>query len=312
MSLLRSELVRFRSRRAVVLLLVVGFALALVTTGATLWNNRPISDAERAESAAIAQRDVEACRENPRRYVGRNDPGRCDQLYQHQDVYIGRYVSPFDELARTLPLAVMGILGFTTLLAGTTYVGAEFASGAMSNTLLFRPNRWQVWLAKVLAVTAWVTAFAVATIGICLLALVLVAETRSGNTPSQTQVVELAGRGSRVLVVVVASAVLGAALTTALRATIATTGIVLGYLLVGETLLRAVAADVVEPWLLSTRVLAFARPGLRLQDYDFSYDASAPPAVTVITFWSSATYLGILALVVLIICAAVFDRRDVP
>lgn len=305
MNLLCSELIRFVSRRAVVLLLVVGFVLAVVATGATLWNNRPISDAERAESAAFVAQDVEACEERPRRY-GVGDPERCEQMFTQMNY--SRYISSFDDLAQELPLAIMGILGFTALLAGTTYVGAEFASGAMSSTLLFRPTRWQVWMAKVAAVAVCVTLLAALAIGVCLLALSLVAETRSGADPSGAQLRDLAGRGARVLVVVVASAVLGAALTTALRATIATTGIVIGYLLVGETLLRAVAGAV-EPWLLSSRVLAFVQPGARLTDYGGG--SFAEPVVTIITFWSSATYLGILALTLLLACAAVFQRRDV-
>ncbi|MGI8985259.1 MAG: ABC transporter permease subunit [Nocardioidaceae bacterium] len=308
MNLLRSELVRFAARRAVVLLLLLGFVLALLAVGATLWNNRPITDAERAESTALAQQAVEACQENPRRYVGSNDPARCDQL--SQNLYVGRYVAPFDQLAADLPQAIMGILGFTALLAGTTYVGAEFASGALSNTLLFWPNRLQVWLAKVVAVTVWTTLFAAVTIGLCLLAVALVAETRSGGDPSQAQLLRMAGRGSRVLVVVVASAVLGAALTTALRATIATTGIVIGYLLVGETLLRAIAATTVEPWLLSIRVLAFVRPVVRLEDYGDGF--AAEPVVQVVPFWSSVVYLAVLSLVALTACAMVFHRRDVP
>jgi len=306
MNLLRSELVRFTSRRAVVLLLVVGFVLALVATGATLWNNRPITDDERAEGAAMAAQQVEDCRATPRAY-GYRDPDRCEELSQF--VSANRYPSPFNNVADELSLGIMGILAFTALLAGTTYVGAEFASGALSNTLLFRPNRWQVWVAKVVAVAVWTTAFAAVAIGVCLLAVALVAETRSGGDPSQAQVLKLAGRGLRVLVVVVAGAVLGAALTTALRATIATTGIVIGYLLVGETLLRAVAATTVEPWLLSVRVLAFVQPGVRLETYSGNF---TEPTVRIITFWSSATYLGILSLALLLACAAVFHRRDVP
>lgn len=307
MNLVRSELIRFASRRAVVLLLVIGFVIAVVATGATLWNNRPITDAEVAESAEIVAQDVALCEERPRRY-GVRDPDQCEQMFTNMGY--SRYISSFDDLAEEVPLALMGILAFTALLAGTTYVGAEFASGAMSNTLLFRPTRWQVWLAKVAAAAIWVTAFAVVTIGLCLLALALVAETRAGNAPSQDQLVELAGRGARVAVVVVAGAVLGAALTTALRATIATTGVVIGYLLVGEALLRAVAASAVEPWLLSIRVLAFVQPGLRLENYGDQF--AMEPVVRIITFWSSATYLGVLSLAVLVACAAVFQRRDVP
>jgi ABC-type transport system involved in multi-copper enzyme maturation permease subunit len=97
-------------------------------------------------------------------------------------------------------------------------------------------------------------------------------------------------------------------LTTALRATIATAGVVIGYLLVGEALLRSVAGATVTPWLASTRINALVTSPLRVYDYD---DMAEEPKITLLHLWPSAAYLGIILVIVMGLCALVFARRDV-
>ena len=50
------------------------------------------------------------------------------------------------------------------VIAGCTFVGADWASGSMTNQLLFVPRRTRVWLAKAAAVTIWSGAFALVVI----------------------------------------------------------------------------------------------------------------------------------------------------
>jgi hypothetical protein len=83
-------------------------------------------------------------------------------------------------------------------------------------------------------------------------------------------------------------------------------GVVIGYLLLGEALLRGIFGYAIEPWLASSRVFAFVRPRLVITDYD----GIRPD--TVLNMWPSALYLGVIALVVGAVCAVVFSRRDVP
>lgn len=314
MNLLRSELNRFRSRRAVVLLLGLAFVFSVVITASTLWQNRPIDDRDLEQARENAQFEIENCERQPRFYGHKGDPDACAeeilaQVERSPENYVGRYPSPFDSLAEEVPLAVMATLSFLALLAGTTFVGADIASGAMSTTLLFRPHRWQVWAAKLAATVVWTALIASVTLVVCLGALAWAASSDPKTGMVGRDGAELAWRGLRVLLVVVGAAVLGAAVTTALRSTIATVGVVIGYLLLGETLLRAVFAQAVEPFLASTRVFAFVRPRLVLVDWD---QGGRRPDRTVLDMWPSAAYLGVIALVIYAICALVFSRRDVP
>ena len=74
MRLLAVELSRFRSRRAIALLGLAAILAAVVLVGATAWNTRPLTQADRADAAAQAklegqkpemQQQVRACRADP-------------------------------------------------------------------------------------------------------------------------------------------------------------------------------------------------------------------------------------------------------
>lgn len=315
MNLLLSELNRFRSRRAVVLLLVGAFVLSVVITAATVWENRPFEAGELAEARQLATEqavlEVERCERNPRRYFGRDNPKQCQRLLGqvYPEEYLGRYPEPFDSVAENLPLSLMAIFAFLGLLAGTTFVGADIASGAMSNTLLFRPHRWQVWAAKITTTVLWTTLVAGTALVLCLSALALTASSDPATGMAGRDGAELAWRGLRVLIVVVAAAVLGAAVTAALRSTIATVGVVIGYLLLGEALLRAVFSLAAEPFLASSRVFAFVRPRLVIEDWSAG---GRRPVRIILEMWPSAIYLGVITVVVVAVCALIFSRRDVP
>ena len=79
MRLLAVELNRFRSRRAIALLGLAAVVVAVVLVGATAWNTRPLTQADRADAAAQAelegqkpelQQQVRACRADPQDYLG--------------------------------------------------------------------------------------------------------------------------------------------------------------------------------------------------------------------------------------------------
>lgn len=313
MRLLLAELDRLRSRRAVVLLLVAGFVFAVVATASTLWQHRPITDAEKRQAAvAFAQVSAEnerqraICEKHPERF-GVKDSQHCVRVFSFRpESYVGRTTLSFARDSRSLALVISSIVGFLVLLAGTTAVGAEFTSGSISNTLLFRPSRWQVWAAKMTAVAIGVAVVAVVTVAVCLGLLAVVAGSSDTTPVPPDGYAVLAYRGLRMVMFVVAAGVIGAAVTAALRATIATVGLVVGYVVIGEALLRAVVGSSFTPWLASTRVAAFIDPPRRLVDY-----STSPPSRTLITLPGASLYLGLGTVVVLVVSAFVFSRRDV-
>ena len=108
------------------------------------------------------------------------------------------------------------------------------------------------------------------------------------------------------VLVVGAAAMLGAALTAALRSTMATVGLVLGYLLVGEALLRAAFLEQTARWLASHHVAAFVDGRLRVTTYN-----GMRPEVFRFFLHESAIYLGAGMAVALLVSYVVFQRRDI-
>lgn len=321
MRLLVAEMRRLLSRRAVVILLVTGFVLGALVTGAVLWNGRPIGAGDLAAAQEQLEqsygprgleqleRDVARCEENPRRFGG--GPGfDCEQIRPRAEDFIGREVLQPQSLRDYLLIPLTALLGLLALIAGTTFVGAEYASGSMSNLLLFEPRRGRVWAAKTAAVLLVTAVFAVLVLGTAMAVALTAAVAWSDVTWTSTQSWYSAYATVRGITVVVTAGVVGVAMTFALRATIATVGLVLGYALVGETMLRAIAQGFVEPWLLTSHLGAFLRGRLKLYDYSDDFGGRRPDA-TVLHVETSAYYLGALLLVLLVASWLTFRRRDV-
>jgi hypothetical protein len=88
-------------------------------------------------------------------------------------------------------------------------------------------------------------------------------------------------------------------------------GLVLGYALGGETLLRLLWTGA-ERWLISNHVIAFIKDGVKRRVYPEFCDGPCRPQVIVITMADAALYLGLLTGLALVASWLVFRRRDVP
>jgi ABC-type transport system involved in multi-copper enzyme maturation permease subunit len=305
-SLLLAELRRLLARRAVVFLLIAGFALAALITAGVLWEGRPITAGDLAYGQEQYERDIAACEENPRRYGGGRGFECADAMMRPED-YVYRQVLTPAAVLDGLLVTLTTLLGLIALVVGTTFVGAEWTSGSMSNLMLFEPRRSRVWLAKVVAVVVVVTAFATAVLGLVVVASLAAAVSWSDAPWGSTRGWDAAYATLRGVTVVVALAMVGVAMTLALRSTIATVGLSFGYALVGEAMFRAVAAQAVEPWLLSSHMFAFLQGRLELYGQSFG----RRPDVTVLHLQTSALYLGASMLVLLVASWLTFRRRDI-
>jgi len=311
MRLFGAEMRRFLARRAVVLLLIAGIGLSLFIVGAELWHHRPVSEAamqaaqEQVETESqrrVVQRQYERCLEHPRRYGG-----NCNNVLPQLEWFLSENpLEPLQSL-KTVSLPIVVTLGFMALLAGTSFLGAEFSSGSISNVLLFEPRRWRVWLAKMAATGTVVGLVAIVTVvlGYGTITAFGMAWTDVSYTGDQWWA--LAYRALRVVLVIGGAALLGAALTAALRSTIAAVGLVLGYLLVGEALLRAVFIEQTVRWLVSNHVSAFVDGRLKV----IHYPEDGRRQVFRFHLAESAIYLGVGMAVVLLISYLVFRQRDI-
>ena len=112
------------------------------------------------------QRDIARCEKRPNRY-GAASATECAQMMGPRvEWYISRPQLSLAEAQRNQGLAVFVFLTGLLMLAATTFVGADWNSGSMSNQLLFEPRRIRIWLAK----AGSVMALAALTLGLVLTA----------------------------------------------------------------------------------------------------------------------------------------------
>jgi ABC-2 type transport system permease protein len=322
--LLRVELSRFFSRRAVALLLLGAALLTLLVAGTTIWNTRPVSGSDLAAARdQVAQqvsapgfaRDLEQCRAAPEDFFG---PGTsaadCTRnLTPRVEDYLAR---PRLDLGRERGgggLAVVVIVSALMIVVGTTYAGSDWATGSMSNQLLFEPRRLHVWAAKAGAALVGCLAVAAVLVAGFWLALYLVAQARGIDTGAtvQEQVRWAATRGALLAGL---AGLGGYALTMLLRHTVAALALLFAYAAGGEALLAIAPVDRSARWSLATNVFAWLNDGVRV--YDDSIGCRPSQLGCDMTFRiglaHGATYLGVLLLVTMVVSALVFRRRDVP
>ena len=324
MRLLGVELSRFRSRRAIVLTLLAAVALAAVMVGTTLYDTRPVSsDAmARAEQLAAQQadqrrvvRDLQLCESDPETYMG---PGAteadCQQMLPQPEWYLERSVLSLREELNDTGMALIFLLLVAAIIVGTTFSGADWASGSMGNQLLFEPRRVKVWLAKGAAVVLGVALFATLVLAVFWALLAGFAVMRGIVTPPGvlTEVWQTAARG----VALVSGAALGAyALTMMFRSTVGTLGLLLGYAVAGEALAATLPITKMSQWTLSQNVQAWLSNGVEVYDDSLCQGSAmegGDSCTYLLTLEHAAAYLGVLLVLVVVASLVTFRRRDVP
>ncbi|QIK76220.1 hypothetical protein [Nocardioides piscis] len=324
--LLGVELTRLRWRRAVVSLLVAAFAMPLIVLAITLWDSRPVSADELAQAERLAaeqrndplfERDLEQCRKDPGSW-GAATADDCEALMEPQaEWFLTRQPLEIGPVLRDQGTAI-GVVGMMlVLLAGATFVGADWASGSMSNQLLFEPRRLRVWLAKAgaLAVAGAVTA-AIAQ-GVFWLGIWLAARSWDIEASAQTWD-RVDGVVLRSVALVVGAGVLGFALTTLFRSTVATLGILFAVSVGGMIVLGALGLD--ARWSPITNLEAWIQDGaeyfsdgeVMCTRDESGNETCEGGGVQTLTWWESARFLGTILAGSVTLSIASFVRRDVP
>ncbi len=323
--LVRLELTRLRWRRAVLVLLAACVLVPAVVFATHAWETRSVSDADLAAAQEQLdrdladpgyQREIRRCERNPDRYGV--PAGECaDSVGPQLDWYLYR---PQLEVADTLDqqgLAIVVFLAGLLMLAATTFVGADWSSGSMSNQLLFEPRRSRVWAAKATAV-ALLAALATATVlaafwaGIWLLV-------GARDLEVTTAVVRDVQWTSLRAVGLVAAATLGAyAVTMLFRSTVFTLGAMFA-VSVGSTIVLA-AVGLGGRWMPHTNVLAVLSDGTsyyREPPFECYQDGQPPAGLDcrqfgTLTLGDGVLHLGVVLVVATVLSVWAFRRRDVP
>ena len=189
MRLVLVELARLRSRRAVVLLVLLAALLGAMLAGTAAWDTRPVPDraVERAQvqAAALAgdpkvQEDLSDCESNPEDYFGPDaDPAVCERfLLPRTEDFLPRQPLDLDAVLEGRGLALTTLVTALLIIAAATFAGADWSTGSIGNQLLFRPRRGRVWLAKAAAVLLGALGAATVVLGGFWVFLTLVAESR--------------------------------------------------------------------------------------------------------------------------------------
>ena len=323
MRLFRVELTRFRSRRAIVLLLVAAALLTGLLAASTVWETRPVSAADQARAQAQAdaeaqqpyiQREIARCEKNPARYfgVGSGAPDCAENISPKSEWYLYRSVLSLAQERNDSGIAALLIVSALMIIVGTTFAGADWSSGSMSNQLLFEPRRPKVWLAKGAAVLVGTLVASAVILTAFWVTLYLVAESRGIQTGAQVQeqIRWLVGRG---VVLAGLGGLGGYALTMLVRHTVGTLAALFAYVVGGEALIAALPMEGAARWSLSNNVFAWVRDGHRYFDESIRCLPGRPcNQEALLTLGGGATYLGVLLAVVAVVSVLLFRRRDIP
>ncbi len=324
MRLLAVELSRFVSRRAIVLLVLATLVVAVALAGAAAWDTRPLSRADRTDAAAQAdlegqraeiQQQVTACRADPESFLGPSAAAEdcADALipgpeaYYPRDPLTLRHTLSSEGLGMPLALIVVSLM----VIAGCTFAGADWASGSMTNQLLFVPRRPRVWLAKAGAVTLGTGVVALVAISAFWLILGLIAQGRGIDVESG-EVTHVVWHVVRATALAMGAGLGAFALTMVFRHTVATLALLFVYSIGGEIVVNLLPFDGSGRWSLGNNALGWLATSYRY--FDASIDCTPGErcsSTQTMTHLESGTFLGVLLVIAVAVSLVWFNRRDV-
>lgn len=322
MRLLLVELNRFRSRRSIALIALATVLVAVAFVGATAWNTRPLTQDDRTDAAAQAelegqrsemQQEVRACRADPAGYLGPSaSADECDDAlvptaesyYPRGDLALTRVL---EKEGIYLALIVIGLI----VIAGSTFVGADWSSGSLTTQLVFEPRRTRVWLAKAAAVMIGSGLIAVVVLSGFWLGLGLVAEARGIGT-SSAELMEVVWHVVRAVGLAVGAGLGAFALTMLFRHTVVTLALLFVYAVGGELLVNLLPLEAASRWSVGNNAVGW----LALHhDYYGASDQCAPGArcgtTQVMSHVEAGSFLGALLAIAALVSLVWFKRRDV-
>ena len=318
--LVRVELTRLRWRRAVLLLVLFCIAIPALVVVGRAWATRPVSEADVAAVIADNQGEVTACVERPRQYALPRTAGQEECEQQVASWYLYRDELTLAEERAGSGLGVVAVLTALLLLAGTTFAGHDWASGSMSNQLLFDSRRGRVWTAKALAVS--LVALVTATVVSTAYWLVLGGIMRWRDLPiADGGLTDSLLHGLRGAGFATAAALGGYALTMLFRSTVATVGVLFGVSVAGGIVIAVVGLG--GQWQPQTNVAAIVQNGTTYYTdvpescYSGGVYREPDPGSTCdpereLSAWHGVGYYGVALLAVGGASVASFRRRDVP
>lgn len=322
--LIQAELTRLRWRRAVLVLVGAALVVPALIAGSHAWETRPVTASEltqaQREMDDFLAMDIESCTDHPGDWDV--DPEldaeaverECTEMmgdYGSPEDWLGRSVLDLEDVRTGSALAAVTVLALIAVLVGTTFVGHDWATGSMSNQLLFESRRGRVWWAKAIAVATGTAVVALFSLAIFWGIVAAAASSRGITTPDA--VWSAVGWGSvRSLVLVSGAAVIAYALTTLFRSTVGALGLMFAATMLSTIVLATLGLG--EQWMLPSNAWAFVLDGYEYWDSKANNPGCADEydCYSTISLAQSSLYLGVLLAGSVALSLVSFRRRDVP
>ncbi|THV34615.1 ABC transporter permease subunit [Glycomyces buryatensis] len=336
MNLYQSEIHRTR-RRVLTLIFAIMAGVGLLALTVIMWFNSSTgpTEAQLADAQEIADEmngEYEECASDENFFEDSPDWSWAleDEYYEdysHEEMcaeffttgsewvaedFIYTYTFHLDREGVYIIMGAVLVVGLLAMLLSASAIGAEWTSGGMANLLVWHPNRLRVWGAKLGAALTITAASLVATAIVAFGLLYLTASVRGevGNLNAVwwEDSLEII---SRTVALGLGMSVLGASLAMLGRHTAIAGGIIAGYLIIGDLLVRfaSIALRIefperlslytwVEAWLLGRKEL-------------FQWTAAGREETMVITSTDAGILIGLVIAGFAVLATWAFAKRDV-
>lgn len=319
-NLARAEFNRLRSRRVVVICLIVLLAALggfQVIVGFTVRQPSQAAIAQARQQFEHAKADYDQNHDAEVKLCQQQNPDQadsCDYPPPKWDDFLPKPAT-FTEMATAGVTITVIFTSLIFLIIGASSIGAEYGSGAIANWLSFVPDRLRVYASKlgVLVISAAVVAALASALSLACTAILV--KINSGRVVHSGDQIAAGGRG---LIVVVVCTALGFGLALISRHTIAALGVLVGYLVFDFVLVIVMntieSAQKIKPWLPENNARAVLGNGYRYDDLvqhvrpdGIDYE----PIARHIGFGHGLAYLTVVFVLVVAVSLLVFRRRDI-
>lgn len=255
--LFASELLRFRSRRLVVVMLVGALVATSVGLVLAAIDSTPPTDAVVAAARAEARKEVAKClvADFGDGNFGGSIEDFCRENFGDPTQYMPSHLALID-LPQILE-AVSSITSILGLVIGASFVAASWQTGTISTIFTWEPRRLRWFAARILVLLAGVFVMTVVIVLFLSAGLAFAAMLRGSTVGVNSEWwTDVLTTSLRVSVAAALSAVIGGAVGAIGRHTAAALGVVFVWTAVLEGLVRGLRPSWI-PWLLGDNLVAF-------------------------------------------------------
>lgn len=255
--LFASELLRFRSRRLVVVMLVGALVVTSVGLVLAAIDSTPPTDAVVAAARAEAREEVAKClvADFGDGNFGGSIEDFCRENFGDPTQYMPSHLALID-LPQILE-AVSSITSILGLVIGASFVAASWQTGTISTIFTWEPRRLRWFAARILVLLAGVFVMTVVIVLFLSTGLAFAAMLRGSTVGVNSEWwTDVLTTSLRVSVAAALSAVIGGAVGAIGRHTAAALGVVFVWTAVLEGLVRGLRPSWI-PWLLGDNLVAF-------------------------------------------------------